>query len=98
MNATIKPGDLALAALLRPQPRLLGVRVRRVWVSLGNTVRCDVEGTEANGLPLRPGMSVDRRQLISLSALENLSADPEEAQSAVAESLAGKAGAALLKS
>lgn len=86
MKSTLKPGDCALAVFTRPALRVLAVRVRRVWVSVAGTIRCEVEATEANGRPLRPKMSFDRRELISLEALENLSAESAVAQMAGAES------------
>lgn len=71
METTIKPGDVCLAVL---PGRIRAIRVARVWVTMAGTVRIEV----AAGCGLRPGATFDRRQCVSLAALENLSPAPAE--------------------
>ncbi len=65
----MKPGDVALLMLCRPRLGVRAVLIRRVWKTLAGSERVEIE----NDAAFRPGTSFDRRQLLSLDALETLS-------------------------
>jgi hypothetical protein len=74
-KAPVKPGDVALVCTRR---RVLAIRVDRVWLSLGGTIRVEAR---ADGR-IRPGTSFDVRQCLTLAGLENLSAENEKSATA----------------